>query len=71
MARFELATPCLQGRCNNHYATSAQLCDTHKTCVTGKKFNFLPEVGFEPTPTNRIELKSTALDHSAIQAYYL
>ena len=28
----------------------------------------LPEVGFEPTPTNRIELKSTALDHSAIQA---
>ncbi len=22
-ARFELATPCLQGRCNNHYATSA------------------------------------------------
>ena len=23
MARFELATPCLQGRCNNHYATSA------------------------------------------------
>lgn len=29
---------------------------------------FMPEVGFEPTPTNRIELKSTALDHSAIQA---
>ena len=29
----------------------------------------MPEVGFEPTPTNRIELKSTALDHSAIQAY--
>ena len=28
----------------------------------------MPEVGFEPTPTNRIELKSTALDHSAIQA---
>ena len=25
MARFELATPCLQGRCNNHYATSAYL----------------------------------------------
>ena len=23
MARFELATLCLQGRCNNHYATSA------------------------------------------------
>ena len=22
-ARFELATPCLQGRCNNHYATPA------------------------------------------------
>ena len=68
MARFELATPCLQGRCNNHYATSAQLYDTY---VTGKKLIFLPEVGFEPTPTNRIELKSTALDHSAIQAYYL
>ena len=30
----------------------------------------MPEVGFEPTPTNRIELKSTALDHSAIQAEY-
>ena len=31
----------------------------------------MPEVGFEPTPTNRIELKSTALDHSAIQAFVL
>ena len=27
------------------------------------------EVGFEPTPPKRMELKSTALDHSAIQAY--
>ena len=26
------------------------------------------EVGFEPTPPKRIELKSTALDPSAIQA---
>ena len=26
-------------------------------------------VGFEPTPPKRIELKSTALDPSAIQAY--
>ena len=68
MARFELATPCLQGRCNNHYATSAQLYDSSDG---KKKLIFLPEVGFEPTPTNRIELKSTALDHSAIQAYYL
>ena len=25
-------------------------------------------VGFEPTPTNRIELESTALDHSATDA---
>ena len=33
-----------------------------------KKIFLMPEVGFEPTPTNRIELKSTALDHSAIQA---
>ena len=24
VARFELATPCLQGRCNNHYATPAR-----------------------------------------------
>ena len=31
----------------------------------------MPEVGFEPTPTNRIELKSTALDHSAIQAHFV
>ena len=23
MVRFELTTPCLQGKCNNHYATSA------------------------------------------------
>ena len=23
--RFELTTPCLQGRCNNHYATPAKL----------------------------------------------
>ena len=33
------------------------------------RISIMPEVGFEPTPTNRIELKSTALDHSAIQAY--
>ena len=25
VARFELATPCLQGRCNNHYAIPALL----------------------------------------------
>ena len=29
------------------------------------------EVGFEPTPPKRIELKSTALDPSAIQAYLI
>ena len=28
----------------------------------------LPEVGFEPTLANETELKSAALDHSAIQA---
>ena len=28
------------------------------------------EVGFEPTPPKRVELESTALDHSAIQAQY-
>ena len=39
------------------------------THTAKKNFFFMPEVGFEPTPTNRIELKSTALDHSAIQAY--
>ncbi len=29
----------------------------------------MPEVGFEPTHPKIIELKSTALDHSAIDAY--
>ena len=29
LTRFELATPCLQGRCNNHYATTAQRTNTH------------------------------------------
>ena len=77
VARFELATPCLQGRCNNHYATPAcYIRSTPYVTVRAriairrhtKKF-LMPEVGFEPTPTNRIELKSTALDHSAIQAH--
>ena len=58
MVRFELTTLCLQSRCNNHYATSAQWLII---CV-------LPEVGFEPTHPKIIELKSTALDRSAIQA---
>ncbi len=31
----------------------------------------LPEVGFEPTHPKITELKSAALDHSAIQAYLL
>ena len=36
----------------------------------GKK-NIMLEVGFEPTHPKIIELKSTALDRSAIQAYLL
>ena len=66
MARFELATLCLQGRCNNHYATPA-----FHIFELNKKYIFLLEVGFEPTPPKRMELKSTALDHSAIQATIL
>ena len=31
----------------------------------------MPEVGFEPTHPKITELKSAALDHSAIQAYLL
>ena len=31
----------------------------------------LPEVGFEPTLSKQTELKSAALDHSAIQALEL
>ena len=67
MARFELATPCLQGRCNNHYATSAQNIYAVYVCV----WYAVPEVGFEPTHPKITELKSAALDHSAIQAYLL
>ena len=58
MVRFELTTLCLQSRCNNHYATSAYF-----------NIHALPEVGFEPTHPKIIELKSTALDRSAIQAF--
>ena len=39
--RFELTTPCLQGRCNNHYATPAY--------IENKKILYLIHVGFEPT----------------------
>ncbi len=31
----------------------------------------MPEVGFEPTHPKITELKSAALDHSAIQAYFI
>ena len=31
------------------------------------KKNDVVEVGFEPTPPKRLELESSALDHSAIQ----
>ena len=31
----------------------------------------MPEVGFEPTHPKITELKSAALDHSAIQAHYI
>lgn len=61
MVRFELTTLCLQSRCNNHYATSA--CHS-----TDRPHTHMPEVGFEPTHPKIIELKSTALDRSAIQA---
>ena len=46
----------------------------HPFCISdyqnsSKRQNFrLLGVGFEPTPPERIELESTALDHSAIQA---
>ena len=33
LARVELATPCLQGRCNNHYAKAA-----HGVKATGARF---------------------------------
>ena len=39
-----------------------------------KKKNYsvaMHPVGFEPTPPERIELESTALDHSATDAYKL
>ena len=65
MGRVELPTPCLQGRCNNHYATSAIILETKNLSF------FLLEVGFEPTHPEIIELKSTALDHSATQAILL
>ena len=69
MARFELATPCLQGRCNNHYATSAQYHIIELYYNYKKNYTIgVPEVGFEPTHPKITELKSAALDHSAIQA---
>ena len=36
-----------------------------------KKNYYVPEVGFEPTHPKITELKSAALDHSAIQAVVL
>ena len=39
-----------------------------KNCSCMKNEVVLPEVGFEPTLANETELKSAALDHSAIQA---
>ena len=33
--------------------------------------HYMHPVGFEPTPPERIELESTALDHSATDAYIL
>ena len=38
-----------------------------KLCIKKNKFYMHP-VGFEPTPPERIELESTALDHSATDA---
>ena len=35
---------------------------------TKKNYSYVHPVGFEPTPPERIELESTALDHSATDA---
>ena len=35
IARVELATPCLQGRCNNHYAKAAKI---DAVTATGARF---------------------------------
>jgi hypothetical protein len=36
-----------------------------------KKKHLMHPVGFEPTPPERIELESTALDHSATNAKHM
>ena len=53
VTRFELVTLCLQGRCNNHYATPA-LVVTVLFLNWNQIFNFYkkkntPSVGIEPT----------------------
>ena len=72
MARFELATPCLQGRCNNHYATSAQYHIIELYYNYKKNYTIgVPEVGFEPPLLSIIRLMTDALDHSATGTHYI
>ena len=51
----------------NHKQKKVLVLQIIITPQNNKNFRLLG-VGFEPTPPERIELESTALDHSAIQA---
>ena len=46
-------------------------CSIHKCCyyfeVKRSRSKNVVQVGFEPTPPKRLELESSALDHSAIE----
>ena len=49
-------------------SSTGQLVSAEQTKRLGFDPGSLPEVGFEPTHPKITELKSAALDHSAIQA---
>ncbi len=55
----------------SHTRTYFLICYTYIIIIIIYSNIILPEVGFEPTHPKITELKSAALDHSAIQAYLL
>ena len=67
LTRFELATPCLQGRCNNHYATTAQRTNTHHQHSV-KLWRNWQRVGFQ---TRRLGVRIPLASAPAVFFFFL
>ena len=63
--RLSPESPGFNSRTGNFFVHEYILLNSHKKCKN------VVQVGFEPTPPKRLELESSALDHSATEPHMI